>query len=98
MERPELKLKTITAVATVPGRTGLPGKTILKAENTPCLKYPQDTWTQDRKVTFTIDLDTWECTGEFGCKDPTLVEETWWTEQCKKVSDRVRAEIKSTAA
>ena len=98
MERPELKLTTITAVATVPGRTGLPGKTTLKDGNTPCLNYLQNTWTQDRKVTFTIDLDTWECTGEFDCKDPTLVEESWWKDQCQKVSDRVRSQILGTTA
>jgi hypothetical protein len=83
MKKTELRMKAVVLEATVPGRM------------TPAA--PTEGWpVPDRTVTFIVDTETWKCQGQCKGKEPILADEDWWAEQCQRVSDRVRAQIKST--
>jgi hypothetical protein len=86
----DLQMKAIVLEAVLPSRSGFPG--------TPVPEGWEDGGKTDRKVTFIVDTETWECQGQVSTNDPVLADEDWWAAQCQKVSDRVRAQIKSTAA
>ena len=86
MKKTELRMKAVVLEATIPSRYG---------SNAP----PTEGWpTPDKTVTFIVDTETWICQGQCKGKEPILADEEWWAEQCQRVSDRVRAQIKSTAA
>jgi hypothetical protein len=85
MKKTDLKMKAVVLEATIPGRYG----------GSP----PDNGWpVHNTTVTFIVDTETWKCQGQCKGKEPILADEDWWAEQCQRVSDRVRAQIKSTAA
>ena len=86
----DLKMTAIVLEAMIPTHAGDPRAPI-----------PEDFCcggVRDRKVTFIVDTTTWECQGQLNSNDPVLTDEAWWVDQCRRVSDRVRAQIKSTTA
>jgi len=84
MIKTDLKMTAIVVEAVVPAR------------DSPA--PPEAGWGHpEGKITFIVDTETWECQGQAKGPTPLMVDEDWWAEQCQKVSDRVRAQIKSTA-
>ena len=86
----DLQITTIVVEAVVPSRFGYPGS--------PLPEHWENGGLTDQKVTFIVDTTTWKCKGQLATNDPVLTDEAWWADQCQRVSDRVRSQIKSTAA
>lgn len=49
-----------------------------------------------RDAIFVVNMKTWECEGHVEGY-PVLADQDWWLDQCKRVSDRVRASISSSS-
>jgi len=89
IKKAPLAMKAVVLEAIIPTHAGVPGTPI-----NPEFCCGGKT---DRKVTFIVDTETWECQGQLKTNDPVLADVSWWAAQCQRVSDRVRAQIKSTA-
>jgi hypothetical protein len=74
VHRPELTIKEILVTATV----GVRGAGCCGGD------HPVD-----RTASFAVNTETWECKGEIA-QDIVMIDEEWWAGQCKRVSDRVQ--------
>ena len=88
IKKVDLQITSVVVQAVIPTHTGVP----------PSRAGDDFGGQQDRKVTFIVNTKTWECEGKLATNDPVLADEAWWANQCQRVSDRVRTQIKSTAA
>ncbi len=90
IKKVDLQITSVVVEAVLPSRFGYPGSALPEGW--------EDGGKTDQKVTFIVDTKTWECKGKLATNDPVLADPAWWADQCQRVSDRVRTQIKSTAA
>ena len=82
MEKPELTIKQILVSAEVPVRN-VPHESLRNQGFDHAIH---------QKAVFVVNTETWECEGQVS-GHPVLADEEWWKDQCKRVSDRVKAKI-----
>lgn len=88
IKKVDLQITSVVVEAVIPTHAGFP----------PSTAGDDFGGLHDQKVTFIVDTKTWECKGKLATNDPVLANPAWWADQCQRVSDRVRTQIKSTAA
>lgn len=80
VHRPELTIKEILVTAEVPVRD----RTFEFVTGGSLLM---------KKASFAVNTETWECKGEVAGE--IFANEEWWAGQCQRVSNRVRASLKT---